>query len=122
MTFRLLVIMVLLIAFALWREATAYVDDSRFSDLSQMKQAATINGVSVRQSLSGELASGKDLLTYRLAPPPNWSAFSSPSLSSNISTTLMQSAGLTAPDSSSARASARSVSSDQTHVLRQTTR
>lgn len=34
MTFRLLVIMVLVIAFALWREVTAHVDYSRFIDLS----------------------------------------------------------------------------------------
>lgn len=72
-----------------------------------MKQAATINGVPVRQSLSGEIASGRDLLTYRLAPPPGWSASSFPSLSSDASATLVQSAGLTPPDASSAQASER---------------
>ena len=107
MSFRLLVIMVLLIAIALWREAIAPIEHSSFSELSQMNQTATTDGVPVRQSLSGELASGKDLLTYRLAPPPDWSTVSSPRLSSNSSTTLMQSAGLTPPDSSSTRASAR---------------
>lgn len=92
MSFRLLVIMVLLIAIALWREAIAPVEHSSFSELSQMNQTATTD---------------KNLLTHRLAPPPDWSTVSSPLLSSNSSTTLMQSVGLTPPDSSSTRASAR---------------
>lgn len=105
MSFRVLVITVLVIAFALWREVKSHIDYSRFIELSQARQSTTVNGVLSHQSLSREIPSGKDLLTYRLAPPPGWSAYSFPSLPSDASTALVQSAGLTPSDSPASRAS-----------------
>ena len=108
MTFsRVLILMALLTAIALLHEAGARVDWSRDIPLSQVKHAVTVNGVPARQSLSGEVATGKDLLNYRLAPLPEWSASFSPPFSPAANLALLQSAVPMPHDSSSTRASAR---------------
>ena len=106
MSLRTVVIIALLIAFALLREIGDYVNFSPFLELSQKKETETVNGVLVRQNLTRGIPSGTDLLSYRLAPPPGWSASSFPSLSSDASATLVQSAGLTPPHSPASQAPA----------------
>ena len=92
MTFsRTLVVMGLLTALALLREVGSGLDFWRHPQLSRTTQTVTVNGVPVRRSLSGEFATGKDLLAYRLAPPPNWPTSSSPPLSPTAGLALFQS-------------------------------